>query len=276
PPPIPPWLASTDPRYVAMAMALPKDAPIGGSAVVGYPGFKVFRAPDSYEIIGLNVSSYDGNIDWLQVAQIPKMQFAYIRATSRIKDKNFDSNWTGAKRAGLKRGGYHVFDFAKSATEQFELIRKSIPRDEEALPFGIDPEMFSTARLSEDKRKAAGIELLKLKQLCSEYFAKPVVLYGAGKFFAEFPESVAAGDSIWLARYVQKGPAAGFTPPHLPGNEPWTIWQFAGEAKVQGVPHGADLNAFFGTAAEFHAFARGERGVASRQTFLSGRMPFEE
>src|SRR5580704_7696948 len=59
---------------------------------------------------GVDVSYYDGDIDWTQVLAAGK-QFALIRVSDGIdfNDPQFASNWQGAKAAGLAVGAYQFF-----------------------------------------------------------------------------------------------------------------------------------------------------------------------
>lgn len=62
------------------------------------------------EIKGIDVSHWQGNIDWQRVAQ-SGVQFAIIKAggsdAGRYRDSSFERNYQGAKAAGLKVGCYY-------------------------------------------------------------------------------------------------------------------------------------------------------------------------
>src|SRR3990167_2954903 len=60
-------------------------------------------------IRGIDCSRYQGTIDWTQV-YTAGYRFAVIRATvgDYYSDPKLESNWDGAKTAGLKLGAYHV------------------------------------------------------------------------------------------------------------------------------------------------------------------------
>lgn len=61
-----------------------------------------------YQVHGIDVSHYQGEIDWAAMKQ-QGMDFAYIKATegSAHEDECFDKNWEQAKAAGMLRGAYH-------------------------------------------------------------------------------------------------------------------------------------------------------------------------
>jgi lysozyme len=243
-----------------------------GSAIVGLPGYKVFAPPDTYSILGLDVSSSNADIDWAQVATAPKVKFAYIRATTlrpeNRKDREFDRNWLGAHAAGLKRGAYHTYDAHLSALEQFKIIKASIPLDPDALPLAIDPEatfysMINTNTTIAPNDSTALEELPKLQKLCGDYFGKPTVLYRTRKFLKLWGDRFGSENAIWFARYTPPdGKAISPTAESLPGNQPWTLWQFTDSATIAGIKGKSDLNAFFGTLEQFNSFARGDKSVA--------------
>ncbi len=62
----------------------------------------------STQILGIDVSHYDGTINWLQVAAVPKI-FAWAKATeaTNYTDPTFTTNMTNGEAAGVKMGGYH-------------------------------------------------------------------------------------------------------------------------------------------------------------------------
>lgn len=71
--------------------------------------------------LGIDVSKYQGNIDWAKVAK-DGVRFAILRAGSQDNngpyvDPYFEKNYTGAKAAGLKVGAY-VFTYGKTEDEQ--------------------------------------------------------------------------------------------------------------------------------------------------------------
>ncbi|MGH7484441.1 MAG: glycoside hydrolase family 25 protein, partial [bacterium] len=67
-------------------------------------------SPDPACVRGIDVSHYQGAIDWNQVAQTG-MAFAFIKATEGTADVDpqFQANWSGANAAGLLRGAYHFY-----------------------------------------------------------------------------------------------------------------------------------------------------------------------
>ena len=80
------------------------------AALVGLPfgPTEAAAAPAGYPISGIDVSAFQGAIDWAAVAA-GGAQFAYIRASEQegIPDAYFAANYQGAKTNGLYAGAYH-------------------------------------------------------------------------------------------------------------------------------------------------------------------------
>src|SRR6476661_5889179 len=59
---------------------------------------------------GIDISHYQGTIDWNQVAADPKaIKFAFMKATEDVTytDPTFNTNIAGAKAAGILAAPYH-------------------------------------------------------------------------------------------------------------------------------------------------------------------------
>ena len=68
----------------------------------------VRAAPAGYPVSGIDVSAYQGQVDWAAVAA-GGAKFAYVRASEQagIADSYFTANYQAAKANGLYAGAYH-------------------------------------------------------------------------------------------------------------------------------------------------------------------------
>jgi GH25 family lysozyme M1 (1,4-beta-N-acetylmuramidase) len=80
----------------------------GGLVAGGAPPAQAAPPPAGYPIIGLDVSAFQGSVDWPSVAARGAL-FAYARASEQadIPDATFGANLQGAKANGLFAGAYH-------------------------------------------------------------------------------------------------------------------------------------------------------------------------
>src|SRR5581483_5374006 len=90
------------------------------------PGLTAPSPSKASAIRGVDVSVYQGKIDWTKVAS-SGIKFAFIRAGDGMsKDSRFQDNWTGAKAAGITRGAYQFFrakhDGAQQANQLCDML----------------------------------------------------------------------------------------------------------------------------------------------------------
>ena len=86
---------------------------------------------------GIDVSHYQGRIDWEEVATNKNISFAYIKATegANLVDEFYLRNLYGAKRVGIPAGCYHFFSPSVSALVQLENFRSTVdPRQQDLIP----------------------------------------------------------------------------------------------------------------------------------------------
>ena len=80
-------------------------------------------APDQWEVFGVDVSAYQGAVDWKKMAE-QGVDFAFIKATegSALRDRQFAANWQGAAEAGVRAGAYHFLSYDSPGETQAVLI----------------------------------------------------------------------------------------------------------------------------------------------------------
>jgi GH25 family lysozyme M1 (1,4-beta-N-acetylmuramidase) len=232
------------------------------------PDIKVFNPPDQYPIRGVDISRFEGEIDWLRVSKLG-ISFAYIRATGPVSvDGAFSKHWEQTQRYHISHGAYHVFSYCQPVAAQFDLITRTIPAEADALPIAIDFEKYPpgimntesecATKLSDDKLRDSAIELAE--QIQSRYGKVPVI-YGASAVLSRVLDDRFNRYMIWLASYT-RGDASHHEDLGLRGNNPWTLWQYTGTATVDGIGMNVDLNVFFGTHKQFELFKEGKENVA--------------
>src|ERR1700704_2322289 len=98
--------------------------------------------PDPASAQGIDVSHYQGTIDWAQVAQAGKT-FAFIKATEGTSeaDPQFQANWNGAKAAGLLRGAYHFYQPGDDPQQQAGYFLNAVQPGPGDLPAVLDIEL---------------------------------------------------------------------------------------------------------------------------------------
>ena len=248
-----------------------------GSSVIGHPSVAVFDAPNSYKIAGVDVSQWQGDIDWVKLAgPRTRVKFAYLKATegATLNDPLFEANWRGSQQGGLLHGAYHVLNFCKTAEEQFENILKTVPKEKDSLPIAVSvlwfgqPYLPSQSNCNDIKRiRAMLLELLF--DLERAYEKVPVIYIPAEGVGAILDESF-YHYSIWL-RYFKPSNDSNFkfdiNRLRLPGGNPWAIWQVSEDGEFPGTGPGIRIpvEVYFGNERQFRAFVQS----GSNQAFIA-------
>ncbi len=199
---------------------------------------------------GIDVSKWDGTIDWNAVATSGKA-FAFIRVSDGANsfDPQFDANWTNAKAAGVYRGVYQFFRPTQSATAQADLLLAHMgtlgPGD---LPPVLDVEVTDGASGSHVR---AGVDAWSA--LVQQATGVTPIVYTAPGFWASVgggPES----DLLWIANW-------GVSCPSVASSwSSWMFWQYSDKGQVSGIGSAVDLNRFNGSLADLSAFSSASTG----------------
>ncbi|MBI1946459.1 MAG: SH3 domain-containing protein [Deltaproteobacteria bacterium] len=194
---------------------------------------------------GIDVSYYQSNIDWAQVAD-DGVQYAFIRVSDGLGhvDSKFERNWAGARDQGILRGAYQFFRSNQDPIAQAELLIEKVGQLEAGdLPPVIDVE-------SKDGQSAQTIAR-KVGQWLDHVEAalgvRPIIY--TGPYF--WRDQVGGADfddhALWIAHY-------GTSCPYVPAT--WTSWTFhqhSSSGRVRGISGNVDMNLFNGTLNQLRA-----------------------
>ncbi|HSS48571.1 MAG TPA: glycoside hydrolase family 25 protein [Thermoanaerobaculia bacterium] len=198
------------------------------------------------EVQGIDVSHYQGTVDWQQV-RAAGVQFAFAKATEGVTltDPEFATNWAGMKAAGLLRGAYHFFEPTDDAGQQAAFFLSTVPFESGDLPPVLDVE--TAAATSAELWQ--GVQTW-LDQVEAATGMRPT-LYLNSSFANEndAPASLAAYP-LWLAQYEVDQP----TVPN--GWTTWLLWQYSQSGTVNGVSGSLDLDQLNGPLSGLSALAK--------------------
>ena len=95
---------------------------------------------------GIDISSYQGYIDWAKVSSDKDIRFVYIKATegATYRSPHYAHNITQARRYGLLVGSYHYLTSTSSIDEQFNNFSTYALRDVQDLLPMLDVEVRGT------------------------------------------------------------------------------------------------------------------------------------
>ena len=197
--------------------------------------------PGGYEIRGIDISHYQGDIDWdqLQNAMIEKcpIRFIVMKATegsSKI-DPSFKYNFKQALEYGYIRGAYHFWSNHSSARQQAYFFLNNVPLESGDLPPVLDVEHKPKDKSVEDFQQDI---LTWLHIVEDRYHVKPII-YTYYKFKKQYLDTPVFDDyPYWIAHYyVDKIEYQG----------EWKFWQHTDAGKLPGIKGYVDFNIYNGS-----------------------------
>ena len=197
--------------------------------------------PDGYEIHGVDISHYQGDIDWddLRNAMIEgcPIRFIMIKATegsSRV-DEKFNDNFYMAREYGYIRGAYHFWSNKSTAREQAYFFLDKVRLEDGDLPPVLDVEHKPKDQSVEDFQRDI---LTWLHVVEDKYHVKPII-YTYYKFKEKYLSAPVFDDyPYWIAHYyVDKVEYKG----------EWKFWQHTDVGRLPGIKGYVDFNIYNGS-----------------------------
>ena len=193
----------------------------------------LFVAVFSLKIEGIDVSSYQGNINWSKVAQ--SKHFAILRAGTGYKggnnkDSKFEENYKNAKRAGVKVGAYW-YSYAKSVADARREANDFLGHLK-----GKQFEWPVYYDIEEASQFSSGIHNAIAKEFCSileshKYYCG---IYASGSRWSNnFDNVVRTKYTVWIAHW-------GVKKPSYTGS--YHVWQKTSDGSVEGISGRVDLD----------------------------------
>ena len=111
----------------------------------GMKGYGVCM-PHGYKVHGIDISHYQGNINWKMLEQTRQgqfpVQFIFMKATEGgdYSDKRFVANFDSAKAHGFIRGAYHFYNPKTDVNKQADFFINSVKLEPGDLPPVLDIE----------------------------------------------------------------------------------------------------------------------------------------
>jgi lysozyme len=207
--------------------------------------------PHDYQIHGIDVSKYQGNVDWNAVAN-SGVKFAWIKATEGGDhlDERFQANWEAAKLAGIPRGAYHFMYWCRAPMDEVTWFEQNVPVEDDALPPVLDVEATPDSKTCRRhlERDSTIADMKVVLDEMERHFGKRPVIYTSVDFYAAILSDGAFADYPMWVRSVKHHPSVRY-----PGRD-WRFWQYQADGHVEGIDGHVDRNAFYGTQEQWQAF----------------------
>ena len=216
-------------------------------------GFKAEITPQDFPVHGIDISRYQGNIDW-QEARRGNVAFAWIKATEGgdYADPMFLQHWMAASAAGVPRGAYHFYYFCRTAEEQARWFMENVPVDPSALPPVLDMEWNGHSKTCrrQPSKEHIWMEMAKFLAIIERHYGKKPVIYTTVDFHEQILDGKFDSYPFWIRSVA--------APPHVRyPTRRWTFWQYTAEGRVPGIKGNVDRNAFAGDRNDWYAFVNG-------------------
>lgn len=199
------------------------------------------------EAFGIDVSHYQGDIDWKEVSS-DKKTFAILKcqyeAQSHRKDECFEANYKGAGENGLSRGVYIYIARSSMADPQKDAESLLKHLDGRPLEYGIWLDL-------EDKTvEARGrIYIRDLAFLYADMFKKAGYYFGIycnrDWYSRLIHEDLKMEFDFWIARYPSNDTGLYNAYSSLKPDNYGVAWQYSSKGRVKGIKGNVDLDVDF-------------------------------
>ena len=207
----------------------------------GMKGYGVCM-PAGYSMHGIDVSHYQGDINWKMLEQTRQgkfpVQFIFMKATEGgdFSDDKFVANFDSAKAHGFIRGAYHFYNPKTDADKQADFFIRSVKLEPGDLPPVLDIE-----KKGKDVKKLQQDLKIWLRKVESHYGVKPII-YASYKFKTKYlNDSIFDTYPYWIAHYYVDS---------VRYRGEWKFWQHTDVGTLPGIDEKVDLNVFNGTSAD--------------------------
>ena len=220
-------LPQPDPMPAALMPQVPL-APDAGTArqVLHFVGASTRR--------GIDVSHYQGKIDWKQVARSEEVYYVYVKATegSGLVDNTFRTNLQGARAAGLRVGIYHFFSPTAPIEQQFNNLKSNVQlSDMDLIPI-IDVEHRGKASHADFCAR-----LRKFLVMVERHYGVQPIIYTGQNFYNKYLSGVFSNYRYMIAKYDADIP-------NLIDDAPFLMWQYSATGRIPGIRGNVDRSCF--------------------------------
>lgn len=182
---------------------------------------------------GIDVSSYQEDIDWSATAADRNIKFVYVKATegATYRSRHYAFNIENARKYGIKVGSYHFFRPKIAVQKQFDNFTSVVKKEDQDLVPLIDVE----TRYGVTPQQLVDSVLLFARMLQRHYGCRPMIYTGVA-FYNSYLRGHFDGYKLFIARYSR------FAPKVMGAK--WTLWQFSERGRIAGIDHNVDLCRF--------------------------------
>jgi len=187
---------------------------------------------------GLDVSHYQGNINWTEVAKDEHATYVYIKATEgkNLIDNKYQYNFNQAKKAGIMTGSYHFYRPNVSSKVQLDNMLSVVDVKRQDLIPMIDVEVGPKGMSAETFCQ----NLENFLEMVTEAFGKRPIIYTGRNFYNKyFSDGRFKHYKLMIAFYSSEEPV-------LYNDADYVIWQYTPSGSAKGIRGDVDKSRFHG------------------------------
>lgn len=179
---------------------------------------------------GIDVSHYQGKIDWAKVAKDGKISYAYIKCSEgcSIQDEYYRYNVEEARKVHISIGAYHFY-------------RPNIPYEEQlanmvSIAKRSDMDLVPIIDIEVRGKDSDDIFFNNLRQFISAvemHYGKRPMLYTGQNFYNKHLAGKFKNYPWMIAKYIDE-------PPLLTDNLDYNFWQYTSKSRVPGINGNVD------------------------------------
>lgn len=196
------------------------------------------------EIKGIDVSSYQGNIDWKKVSDYG-MGFTIIRITEKGNkvDSKFESNYAGCIKYKIPVGVYK-YSYATTIDQikaEANAVIKTLNKRTLQYPIFLDIEDKCQANLSKDL-------MMKMINAFKDIVIKAGYKFGIYCSYSWFKDKLPADVKkydCWVARYPANDTGDLQERLRVSASNGVIGWQYSSQCTIPGIPNKVDRNVFY-------------------------------
>jgi len=205
-----------------------------------------------YPVRGIDVSSYQGEIDWDMLAS-QNIDFAFIKATegSSFVDPRLAENYVNAQKTVLSIGFYHFFSYDSPGASQAENFIRNVIPFEGMLPPVVDVEFYGDYGKEPKPRDEVTPQLQDMLTALESFYGLKPILYATESSYELYLAGVCEEYDIWIRNII--------TTPSLSDGRSWTFWQYTNREKLDGYRGKeafVDMNVFHSDHEAFRRYPR--------------------
>lgn len=181
---------------------------------------------------GIDVSRYQGVINWREVKKDSRVTYVYLKATEStgLVDRTYQRNLREARKVGLPVGVYHFFSPRTSAHLQLANFMRAVnPKTQDLIPI-VDVEVAP-------RRKSQVVPFLRRLRAfidgVEKYFGCKPMIYTSQNFYIEYLAGKFKDCPFMFAKYSEGVPEVGEDVRFL-------VWQFTASGKIRGIKGNVD------------------------------------